>query len=244
MQEEGATKKTKARGKGHTVKARPIPTSIEAASPVDKALLRMRDEKADWGTIVEFWKNATGEDILKGTLAKRYSRLKQNVQVWNKEDVYFTKLSLNLYLNSSTNARQEERLLKVKKDVEDGLELQKWQKIQKDFCGEDNEGKFTIEALQRKFKQVSTNNPEAVAAVAAAGPSSNPKAPKVPKTPKMPKSVKSPKTSGKGKGKAAVTATTVATVEDEEEAEVISEEEEAKSEEEEEGISEDEPEDS
>ena len=95
MKEDGAAKKTKA----PTAKARPIPTNIETASSADKGLLRMRDqEKADWATIAEFWKQETGEDIPKGTLAKRYSRLKQNIQVWKEGDVSSTKPRFGLWL--------------------------------------------------------------------------------------------------------------------------------------------------
>ncbi|EAS34432.1 uncharacterized protein CIMG_05456 [Coccidioides immitis RS] len=115
-------------------KSRPIPTSIENACEEDKMLLRLKDkENKSWSEIASAWTKMTGEATKGTTLSTRYMRIKANLAVLSKDD--------------------EILLLKVKKDMEEKFEAEKWQRIAESM--EQTRGaKFPPLTLQKKFKEL------------------------------------------------------------------------------------------
>ncbi|ODH46593.1 hypothetical protein GX48_07332 [Paracoccidioides brasiliensis] len=124
-------------GAGEKVKAgsRPMPTSLETASPEDKMLLRMKDEEnKPWADIRQAWEEMTCEKVGNSSLSGRYSRIKANFVVFKKED--------------------EERLLRYKKEIEEKFEADKWRSVAEAI--ESNGGeKYPPTAVQKKFKELS-----------------------------------------------------------------------------------------
>ncbi|EEP81402.1 predicted protein [Uncinocarpus reesii 1704] len=115
-------------------KGRPIPTSYDAACEEDKMLLRLKDqENKTWAEIASAWKEMTGEAAKGTTLSTRYMRIKANFIVLSKED--------------------EAALLKVKKEIEDKFESEKWQRLA-EALEQASGKKFPPLTLQKKFKEL------------------------------------------------------------------------------------------
>ncbi|PGH00125.1 hypothetical protein AJ79_08308 [Helicocarpus griseus UAMH5409] len=114
---------------------RPIPTSYENAGPEDRMLLRMKDdENKPWTEIRQAWEEITGEKIGGSTLSGRYARIKANFVVFKEDD--------------------EQRLLRFKKEIEEGFENEKWRRVAEAIEG-DGGGKYPPAALLKKFKELS-----------------------------------------------------------------------------------------
>ncbi|WEW57033.1 hypothetical protein PRK78_002492 [Emydomyces testavorans] len=120
-------------------KARPIPTSYETACEEDKLLLRLKDqENKSWAEIATAWTEMTGEATRTTTLSTRYLRMKANLAVLSKD--------------------HESLLLKLKKEMEDKFETEKWQRIAEAMEQASGE-KFPPLALQKKFKELEKKGP-------------------------------------------------------------------------------------
>ncbi|EAW11986.1 uncharacterized protein ACLA_007450 [Aspergillus clavatus NRRL 1] len=113
----------------------PVPTSLASAGLADKMILRMRDgEGRSWTDITAAWTTMTGIKVEGSTLRKRYTAMKANFVSFSAED--------------------EARILKVKKEVEDKFEQEKWQKISEGVEA-DGGGKYPAMAIQKKIKELS-----------------------------------------------------------------------------------------
>lgn len=67
----------------------PIPATYESASDADKTLLRMKDvEGSSWANINSVVCEITGVQVGGSTLAVQYARIKANMQLFEKSDVY------------------------------------------------------------------------------------------------------------------------------------------------------------
>lgn len=73
----------------------PIPLTYEEAGPADRTMLHMREtENKPWGEIRKVLEEMTGAKLGGSTLQNRYSRIKVNFVVFNKEDVCLVLLLL------------------------------------------------------------------------------------------------------------------------------------------------------
>ncbi|KAI9930197.1 hypothetical protein ASPWEDRAFT_167865 [Aspergillus wentii DTO 134E9] len=137
---KGKTEKAKA-GRGSKKGANnlgPIPTTLEAASILDKMILRMRDdENRGWADITSAWTAMTGTQIGSTTLRMRYTTMKTNFV--------------------SISGSDEARLIKFKKEIEDRFEQEKWHKISESIEA-DGGSKYPLAALQKKYKELSKNS--------------------------------------------------------------------------------------
>ncbi|PGH14775.1 hypothetical protein AJ80_05819 [Polytolypa hystricis UAMH7299] len=114
---------------------RPMPTSYENASPEDKMLLHMKDnENKPWAEIRQAWESMTGEKVGGSTLSGRYARIKANFVTFATED--------------------ETILLKVKKEIEDKFENEKWHRVA-EAIETAGGNKYPPAAVQKKFKEMS-----------------------------------------------------------------------------------------
>ncbi|KAF4217001.1 hypothetical protein CNMCM6805_006528 [Aspergillus fumigatiaffinis] len=112
----------------------PIPASLESAGLADKMVLRMRDEEGrSWSEITNVWTRMTGIKVEGSTLRKRYTAMKANFV--------------------SISAEDEARILKVKKEVEEKFELEKWHKIAEGVAA-DGGNNYPANAIQKKFKEL------------------------------------------------------------------------------------------
>ncbi|KAE8144505.1 hypothetical protein BDV25DRAFT_145550 [Aspergillus avenaceus] len=119
----------------------PIPTSLDAASEPDKMILRMRDVQGkNWGEITKAYIERTGTKIGNSTLRMRYTTMKANFTDMSGED--------------------EAMLLRVKKEVEERFEQEKWHRIS-DIMHEEGGTKYPVPALQKKFKELSKKGAQA-----------------------------------------------------------------------------------
>jgi hypothetical protein len=84
----GTTKAKTGDEKPKKIEMRPMPTSLETASPEDRMILRMKDEEGkSWAEIREAWNAMTGDKVGGSTLSGRYARIKANLVVFKKDDV-------------------------------------------------------------------------------------------------------------------------------------------------------------
>ncbi|RHZ61099.1 hypothetical protein CDV55_104773 [Aspergillus turcosus] len=126
----------------------PIPTSLESAGLADKMVLRMRDEEGrSWTDITNVWMSMTGIKVEGSTLRKRYTAMKANFV--------------------SISAEDEARILKVKKEVEEKFEQEKWHKIAEGVAA-DGGNNYPANAIQKKFKELN-KKAQAAAAVETEG---------------------------------------------------------------------------
>lgn len=66
----------------------PIPTSYDEAGEADKVILRMKEtENKTWAEIKDVLEGITGAKLVAGSIQVRYSRIKANLVVFEKEDV-------------------------------------------------------------------------------------------------------------------------------------------------------------
>ncbi|KAF7595270.1 hypothetical protein BBP40_006770 [Aspergillus hancockii] len=115
-----------------------IPTSFESAGLADKMILRMRDEEGrNWGDITKAWSLLTGNTVGNSTLRMRYTTMKANFVEIGEAD--------------------EERLIRLKKEVEDKFEQEKWHRIV-EAIEADGGQKYPVPALQKKFKELAKKN--------------------------------------------------------------------------------------
>ncbi|GFF51009.1 hypothetical protein IFM46972_09186 [Aspergillus udagawae] len=122
----------------------PIPASLESAGLADKMVLRMRDEEGrSWSEITNAWTRMTGIKVEGSTLRKRYTAMKANFV--------------------SISAEDEVRIVKVKKEVEEKFEQEKWHKIAEGVAT-DGGSNYPANAIQRKFKELN-KRAQAAAAV-------------------------------------------------------------------------------
>ncbi|KAF7122093.1 hypothetical protein CNMCM5793_000048 [Aspergillus hiratsukae] len=121
----------------------PIPASLESAGLADKMVLRMRDEEGrSWTDITNVWMSMTGIKVEGSTLRKRYTDMKANFV--------------------SISAEDEARILKVKKEVEEKFELEKWHKIAEGVAA-DGGTNYPANAIQKKFKELNKRAQSAAA---------------------------------------------------------------------------------
>ncbi|KAH1380110.1 hypothetical protein KXW98_007855 [Aspergillus fumigatus] len=121
----------------------PIPASPESAGLADKMVLRMRDEEGrSWSEITNVWTRMTGIKVEGSTLRKRYTAMKANF--------------------ISISAEDEARILKVKKEIEEKFEQEKWHKIA-DSVAADGGNKYLASAIQKKFKELNKRTQAAAA---------------------------------------------------------------------------------
>ncbi|KAL4749140.1 hypothetical protein BDW72DRAFT_214338 [Aspergillus terricola var. indicus] len=115
----------------------PIPTSLATASEMDRMILHLRDEeKQPWTQINSLFTAKTGIKVGSTTLRLRWSTMKANFVGITTED--------------------EARLLRLKKEIEDKFEQEKWHRIVEAIQRNGGE-KYPIAALQKKFKELSKN---------------------------------------------------------------------------------------
>ncbi|KAL5000976.1 hypothetical protein BDV10DRAFT_182854 [Aspergillus recurvatus] len=115
----------------------PIPTSLATASEIDRMILRLRDEeKQPWAQINKLFTEETGIKIGSTTLRLRWSTMKANFVGITTED--------------------EARLLRLKKEIEDKFEQEKWHRIA-EAIQSDGGRKYPIAALQKKSRELSKN---------------------------------------------------------------------------------------
>ncbi|KAH1580481.1 hypothetical protein KXW39_008769 [Aspergillus fumigatus] len=118
-------------------------TSPESAGLADKMVLRMRDEEGrSWSEITNVWTRMTGIKVEGSTLRKRYTAMKANF--------------------ISISAEDEARILKVKKEIEEKFEQEKWHKIA-DSVAADGGNKYPASAIQKKFKELNKRTQAAAA---------------------------------------------------------------------------------
>ncbi|KAL3437064.1 hypothetical protein BDV09DRAFT_163639 [Aspergillus tetrazonus] len=115
----------------------PVPTSLATAGEMDRMILHLRDEeKQPWTQINRLFTEKTGIKVGSTTLRLRWSTMKANFVGITIED--------------------EARLLRLKKEIEDKFEQEKWHRIVEAIQSDGGE-KYPIAALQKKFKELSKN---------------------------------------------------------------------------------------
>ncbi|KAE8408949.1 hypothetical protein BDV37DRAFT_138214 [Aspergillus pseudonomiae] len=118
-----------------------IPTSFEAAGLSDRMIIQMRDDEGkNWGEINESWMKMTGIKVGTSTLRMRYTTMKANFVEFTGED--------------------EARLLRLKKEIEEKFEQEKWPKLM-EAIEADGGKKYPVAALQKKFKDLAKGNTHA-----------------------------------------------------------------------------------
>jgi hypothetical protein len=148
-------------------------------------ILNLRDvEGKSWGEITKLFINVTGIQVGGTTLRLRHAAMKAKFVEIPDEDVccfYSVSLvSLHLHLPFSLLHRctfslqetncvcvQATRLLRLKKEIEDKFESEKWARISEAIVA-DGGGKYPTAALQKKFKQLDKEGVSA-ASIAANG---------------------------------------------------------------------------
>ncbi|OJJ07094.1 hypothetical protein ASPVEDRAFT_357223 [Aspergillus versicolor CBS 583.65] len=129
----------------------PIPATLAAAGPEDTMILRLRDEEnRPWAEINKIFVEATSIKVGGSTLRMRYTTMKANFVGITEED--------------------EGRLLRIKKEIEDKFESEKWHRITEAIV-QDGGAKYPAAALQKKFKELSKqlNSPAPNGAAANGG---------------------------------------------------------------------------
>ncbi|KKK21044.1 hypothetical protein ARAM_006809 [Aspergillus rambellii] len=115
-------------------KSTQIPTSYNAAGPADRLILRMRDEeKRPWAEITKAYVDLTAVQVGVSSIQKRYKTMKANFVSLSEEDTT--------------------RFLKIKKDIEDRFDLEKWARIA-EVLEQESGTKYPAAALLKKFKEL------------------------------------------------------------------------------------------
>ncbi|KAL2867180.1 uncharacterized protein BJX67DRAFT_106955 [Aspergillus lucknowensis] len=121
-----------------------IPTSLEAAGTEDKMILNLRDnEGRSWAEVTKTFVSITGIKVGGSTLRMRYNTMKANFVTLTEEDAA--------------------RLIRLKKDIEDKFEAEKWARLS-EAISQDGGEKYPAAALQKKFKELSKAGGSASAA--------------------------------------------------------------------------------
>ncbi|KAL4876643.1 hypothetical protein BJY04DRAFT_222820 [Aspergillus karnatakaensis] len=131
----------------------PIPTLLANAGTEDRLILRLRDEGRPWSEINSTFIATTGIKVGQSTLRMRYTAMKANFAGISGED--------------------ETRLLRLKKEIEDKFETEKWHRIV-DAIVQDGGEKYPPAALQKKFRELSKAQLASVASSAAPASGSGP----------------------------------------------------------------------
>ncbi|KAJ9409641.1 hypothetical protein DTO045G8_2567 [Paecilomyces variotii] len=127
-----------------TPEKRAIPTSYEQVGRDDRLLLHMKDkENKTWPEITEAWVAMTGIQVSDSTLRKRYTRLKANFVTFTPDDCA--------------------KILKIKKEVEEKFEQEKWHRITERLDTETGK-KFPVGAVQKKAKELAKKGNSAILA--------------------------------------------------------------------------------
>ncbi|KAL3490461.1 hypothetical protein BJX62DRAFT_238094 [Aspergillus germanicus] len=126
----------------------PVPSSLAEAGTEDKMILNLRDvEGKSWGEITKLFISVTGIQVGGTTLRLRHAAMKAKFVEIPDEDAT--------------------RLLRLKKEIEDKFESEKWARISEAIVA-DGGGKYPTAALQKKFKQLDKEGVSA-ASIAANG---------------------------------------------------------------------------
>ncbi|KAL2788387.1 hypothetical protein BJX66DRAFT_340309 [Aspergillus keveii] len=125
----------------------PVPSSLAEAGTEDKMILNLRDEDKTWGGITKLFISVTGIQVGGTTLRLRHAAMKAKFVEIPDEDAT--------------------RLLRLKKEIEDKFESEKWARISEAIVA-DGGGKYPTAALQKKFKQLEKEGVSA-ASIAANG---------------------------------------------------------------------------
>ncbi|ODM14572.1 hypothetical protein SI65_10058 [Aspergillus cristatus] len=137
-EQDSPTKKTKKSPSKKTGALGPIPTTLNEASAEDKMIIRLKEvEGKTWAEIRKIMEDITGAKLGGSTVQVRYTRMKANFVVFDKED--------------------EDRLLQSKKEIEERFESEKWQKIANSIEVKGG-NKYPSAAIQKKFKELSKRN--------------------------------------------------------------------------------------
>ncbi|KAL4865371.1 hypothetical protein BDV12DRAFT_200214 [Aspergillus spectabilis] len=113
----------------------PIPTSLAKAGVEDRLILRLRDqENRPWAEINKVFVATTGIKVGSSTLRMRHTTMKANFAGITEEDEF--------------------RLLRLKKEIEDKFETEKWHRIVEAIVQDGGE-KYPTAALQMKFRELS-----------------------------------------------------------------------------------------
>lgn len=99
QEQESPTKKSKTKSPGKKAGPfGPIPMSYEEIGPEDKLILRMKEtEGKGWAEIQKALEDITGSKLGASTVRMRYTRMKANLVVFEKEDVSIPFLSFLLH---------------------------------------------------------------------------------------------------------------------------------------------------
>ncbi|KAL2847290.1 hypothetical protein BJX68DRAFT_268156 [Aspergillus pseudodeflectus] len=127
----------------------PVPSSLAEAGTEDKMILNLRDvEGKSWGEITKLFISVTGIQVGGTTLRLRHAAMKAKFVEIPDEDAT--------------------RLLRLKKEIEDKFESEKWARISEAIVT-DGGGKYPTATLQKKFKQLDKDGVSAasIAAVTA-----------------------------------------------------------------------------
>ena len=154
---ESPSKKTKRSPTKKAGAMGPIPATYEEASSEDKMLIRMREvDGKSWPEIRKKLEDITQAKIGASSLQIRYTRMKANFVVFEQDDVCilsFLFLCFFVYSESMAKMGQIPVLLQAKKDIEEKMEAEKWQRVA-DAIEEKTGNKYPSSAVQKKFKEV------------------------------------------------------------------------------------------
>ncbi|KAL3451637.1 hypothetical protein BJX65DRAFT_304230 [Aspergillus insuetus] len=126
----------------------PVPSSLAEAGTEDKMILNLRDvEGKSWGEITKLFISVTGIQVGGTTLRLRHAAMKAKFVEIPDEDAT--------------------RLLRLKKEIEDKFESEKWARFSEAIVANGG-GKYPTAALQKKFKQLDKEGVSA-ASIAASG---------------------------------------------------------------------------
>ncbi|KAJ0415736.1 hypothetical protein BJY00DRAFT_317556 [Aspergillus carlsbadensis] len=126
----------------------PVPASLAEAGTEDKMILNLRDvEGKSWTEITKLFIGVTGIQVGGTTLRLRHAAMKAKFVEIPEADAT--------------------RLLRLKKEIEDRFESEKWVRISEAIVTEGG-GKYPTAALQKKFKQLDKEGVSA-ATIAANG---------------------------------------------------------------------------
>lgn len=95
---DSPTKKTKRSPSKKTGALGPIPATYDEATAEDKMIIRMKEvEGKPWADIRKALEDITGTKIGGSTLQIRYTRMKANFVVFNKDDVRWSVHMLSIH---------------------------------------------------------------------------------------------------------------------------------------------------
>lgn len=156
---ESPSKKTKRSPTKKTGAMGPIPATYEEASAADKMMIRMREvDGKSWVEIRKTLEDLMQAKIGASSLQIRYTRMKANFVVFEQDDVcIFLSFPFSACFLSIKDrwlrTEQVPVLLQAKKDIEEKMEAEKWQRVA-DAIEEKTGNKYPSSAVQKKFKEV------------------------------------------------------------------------------------------